>query len=209
MTTPDAAPEVGRVEALNPFVVESPEKLQPQDIARLFVEAYTRIETIKQRKHTFIWGSRGSGKSMMLRYLEPKCQAIVHHGTAEFFRSKPPFLALYCPCKEGYFNKTEMNMLEPLTARILTEHMLNLYVAAKLADCLHSQFDSGFFDDASKKRFARTVLSLFDRASIASSVEEVNEYVSLEENSLVWLLKLFGVENKKINAYLRNNVLRK
>ena len=39
----------------NPFVVESPEKLKPDQIVALFVKEYTRLETVRQRRHTFIW----------------------------------------------------------------------------------------------------------------------------------------------------------
>src|SRR4051812_9594253 len=89
----------------NPFVVESPEKLSPEQIVNLFVKEFTRLETVKQRRHTLIWGSRGSGKSMMLRYLEPQCQAIAENSYDAVFNRDDPFLAVYCPCKEGYFNK--------------------------------------------------------------------------------------------------------
>src|SRR6266700_5976840 len=94
----------------NPFVVDSPERLTPRRLVQLFVEEYTQIGTMKQRKHTFIWGSRGSGKSMMLRYLEPECQTLVHGDPAKFL-SEEPYIAVYCPCKEGQFNKTELSLL--------------------------------------------------------------------------------------------------
>lgn len=76
----------------NPFVVESPEKLSPQQIVDLFVKEYTRLETVRQRRHTFIWGSRGSGKSMMLRYLEPQCQALAEKSYETVFKRQDPFL---------------------------------------------------------------------------------------------------------------------
>src|SRR5256885_8077838 len=96
----------------NPFVVESPEKLSPEQIVALFVKDYTRLETVKQRRHTFIWGSRGSGKSMMLRFLEPRCQAIAEESYEAVFAKQDPFLAVYCPCKEGHFNRSELDIIE-------------------------------------------------------------------------------------------------
>src|SRR5688572_20392545 len=92
--------------ANNPFVVESPEKLAAKQIVDLFVRQYTQIESVRQRKHTLIWGTRGSGKSMMLRYLEPRCQSIVVGDGSKFLEGEMPSLAIYCPCKEGQFNKT-------------------------------------------------------------------------------------------------------
>ena len=66
---------------------------------------------------------------MMLRYLEPQCQAIAENGHEEAFSQEEPFLAVYCPCKEGYFNKAELDLLERSTAAILSEHLLNISVA--------------------------------------------------------------------------------
>src|ERR1700733_921923 len=60
----------------NPFVVESPEKLDAEEVFELFVEENSGFEVVQRRKHAFIWGPRGSGKSMLLRFLEPKCQAM-------------------------------------------------------------------------------------------------------------------------------------
>src|SRR5262245_6891534 len=108
----------------NPFVVESPEVLSAQETVDLFVEDFTDIDTVKQRKHTFIWGSRGSGKSMMLSYLEPQCQALVSESLNGFLNQKTPFLGLYCPCKEGHLNKTEFLLLDKYTALIISEHII-------------------------------------------------------------------------------------
>ena len=131
----------------NPFVVESPEKLLPRQIVDLFVEEHTKIETIKQRRHTLIWGSRGSGKSIMLRFLEPQCQAIRKSGMRQFLEENQSFLAIYSPCKEGQLNKTELGLRSKYADVALSDHMLNLYLADRLLDCLTSRFpaiNSGF-----------------------------------------------------------------
>src|SRR5688572_10717428 len=128
----------------NPFVVESPEKLEPHEIVELFVPQFTEIETIKQRKHTFIWGARGSGKSMMLRYLEPRCQIITHNGT-EFLQQRTSFLAIYCPCKEGNFNKSEFQLLDKYSKLIVSEHLINMNIAERTIECLRTQIPTSFF----------------------------------------------------------------
>jgi hypothetical protein len=111
----------------NPFLVESPEKLTPRQLKALFVEEYTQIETVRQRRHTFIWGSRGSGKSMMLRYLEPQCLAIGQGDIRKVFAGGEPFLGVYCPCKEGQLNKTEFDTLDESAATVVSE----LYTQSK------------------------------------------------------------------------------
>jgi len=191
----------------NPFVVESPERLSPDQIIELFVEEFTRVDTIKQRKHNFIWGSRGAGKSMMLRFLEPQCQILAAGDLQAFLGADQAFLAVYCPCKEGYFNKTEFVLLDPLTAKVLTEHMLNMYIAARVVDCINIQLPSETLSSSTLVQLAVLACNLFDPVSIASSSDEATQHKSRTEDPLGWLQTLFSIETRKINSYLRQNVM--
>lgn len=191
----------------NPFVVESPERLSPQDIVNLFISNYTRVETIKQRKHTFIWGSRGSGKSMMLRYLEPQCQAIVNDGIEKFLNSAEPFIAIYCPCKEGHLNKLELSNFDEYSRLVLNEHLLNLLIADQIVGCLKTQL-SEIIKKEDLEKFAKETVSLFDSVSVSDSVKRTNSVLLLKDDPLNWLQKLFLFENIKINAFLRSYSLR-
>ncbi len=193
----------------NPFVVESPEKLSPNQIVELFVEEFTQIETVKQRKHTFVWGSRGSGKSMMLRYLEPQCQGIANSSVESFLEKEAAFLGVYCPCKEGYFNKTDLLLLDGHTSAILTEHLLNLYIAGRIVECLERQIPASLLDTAEIQQLATDATRLFDQVSISSSLSEVNATAKLQDAPLKWLQLLCSVENRKVNAFLRRNALRR
>lgn len=192
----------------NPFVVESPEKLTPQQIVDLFVPNYTDIETVKQRKHTFIWGARGSGKSMMLKYLEPRCQAIARDNEEEIWTQGEPFLAVYCPCKEGQLNKTELAQLERYSSLIISEHMINLVLADRLIHSLRTQLTTTHLGNTECALFARSAAQLFDTASIATSVDEANASFNSESKPLEWLQKLFSIENRKVSNYLTQNALR-
>ena len=188
---------------LNPFRVESPEKLTAHDLVNLFVEQYTRLETVKQRKHTIVWGSRGSGKSMLLRYLEPQSQACVHQGIGKFLDAPESFVAIYCPCKEGQINKTDLELLSPSAALTLTEHMLNLQISDLLFNCLRTQFPDDFFPLDQKHSFAKIVVSLFDKGSIASSVAHANSMVNFDTSPLEWFQNICQSENRLISAFLR------
>lgn len=59
---------------INPFSVKTPETLTAKDIATLFIDVFSDFPKVLEFNHTFIHGARGTGKSMMLRYLEPKVQ---------------------------------------------------------------------------------------------------------------------------------------
>ena len=188
---------------LNPFRVESPEKLKPLELVKLFIEQYTRLETVKQRKHTIVWGSRGSGKSMLLRYLEPQPQACLHQGIDKFLAAPESFVAVYCPCKEGQINKTDLEFLSPSAALTLTEHMLNLQISDLLFNCLRTQFPDGFFSLDQKRSFANVVVSLFDKGSIASSVARANSIANFDTSPLGWFQSICQSENRLISAFLR------
>jgi len=188
----------------NPFVVESPEKLESHEIVELFIPEYTEIETIKQKKHTFIWGARGAGKSMMLRYLEPKCQTIINQGTS-FLEQKNSFLAIYCPCKEGNFNRSEFRLLDGYSKLIVSEHLINMNIGERVMECLKTQLPADFFDQSQIEIFAKDVIKLFNRAAIASSIEEVGGFTTLKGDPISWLQELFLLEIKKINQYLTDS----
>ncbi len=54
----------------NPFVVLAPEYITPEKFKEIFVKEHTWINALEIPKDCFINGVRGSGKSMLLNYLE-------------------------------------------------------------------------------------------------------------------------------------------
>jgi hypothetical protein len=194
---------------LNPFRIESPEKLAAQELVSLFVDQYTQVGTVKQRKHTIIWGSRGSGKSMLLRYLEPQCQALVHGSIEALLTAPESFVAIYCPCKEGQFNKTDLELLGPSAAQTLTEHMLNMQISDVLLNCFRTQFPLDLFSTEQKLRLAKYAVSLFDQASIATSMTHANSMADSSTEPLEWFQAVCQQENRAISNFLRAYALKK
>jgi hypothetical protein len=54
----------------NPFELLSPEYLPLEKFKEIFVKEYTEVNTLEAPKDFFVYGSRGSGKSMLLNYME-------------------------------------------------------------------------------------------------------------------------------------------
>lgn len=190
----------------NPFSVHSPDaldKLPAETIVDLFVEQYTRVSAVKQRKHTFIWGSRGSGKSFMLRYLEPECQFISYGSADEFLNSDQSFISIYTPCKKGEIDKSELEVLDEASSLVLTEHLLNLTIAEETVTTLSNQFPDGYIDSDDAVEFAENVVDLFDSGAIGSSVEAANANASAEENPFKWLHLVFKEEKRRVTHYLQ------
>ena len=112
----------------NPFKVFTPEGMTAKDAVDLFVEV-SDFNKIHDEGNTILNGPRGSGKSMLFRYLMPDCQMIAR-GTA---LSDLPFFAVLVPIKNTNPNITELRRLQLQSARaILNEHLLTCFVASKL-----------------------------------------------------------------------------
>lgn len=106
-------------EGKNPFQIKTPEALTAEETVSLFVDEYTEFPKIKAEGHTFIIGPRGTGKSMIFRYLQPDCQC--QHKSLE----EIDYLGLYIPLRNAGFTKiTEMKRLYNVAAEYLNEHIM-------------------------------------------------------------------------------------
>ncbi len=109
---------------MNPFQIKTPEKMDPNETINLFVDVFTDFEKIKTEGHTFIFGPRGIGKSMMLRYLQPDCQCVSSGNAVD----KIDFLGLYIPLRNASFTTiTELKRLENNASQIINEHIMSVY----------------------------------------------------------------------------------
>lgn len=110
----------------NPFAVFTPEDMAAQDTVSLFVDVFTDFPKIEKPGHAFLHGPRGSGKSMMFRFLMPDCQVIRSNRPLYDL----PFLAFYVPLKATEMHLAELERVENKHASgLLNEHFLTLYVA--------------------------------------------------------------------------------
>src|SRR5260221_124016 len=109
----------------DPFIVHTPESLPAKDTVELFVDVFADFYSVRNPGHSFLHGARGSGKSMIFRYLEPDCQQIVHGQRLENL----PFYSVYVPIK-NFGSLTELGRLDKHANYTLNEHWLTLYVGA-------------------------------------------------------------------------------
>lgn len=122
---------------VNPFEIKTPEQNSAQDIVDLFVDVFTDFKQVLEKGHTFLNGPRGSGKSMMFRYIMPDCQTIAKKKevtTLDFF-------SIYVPIKLTNINITDLGRLEHHAEVILNEHLLATYVVSNAIDSILKVFD--------------------------------------------------------------------
>lgn len=113
---------------MNPFEIKTPEQNTAQDVVDLFVDVFADFKQVLEKGHTFLNGPRGSGKSMMFRYIMPDCQMIAH-------KCKPSeldFFAAYIPIKLTNINIPDLDRLENHASTIFNEHLLATYIVAKI-----------------------------------------------------------------------------
>lgn len=95
----------------NPFEHFYPENLSSEDIHSLFIKEYTEYNSLTAYKHTMVEGSRGSGKSMVFKFLEPACQAIEYGGWDNFISRAKAFIGIYINCNTGDYRRREFEGL--------------------------------------------------------------------------------------------------
>ena len=110
--------------------------MSAEEIAALFVGEYTDFQTIKKHFDTMLEGQRGTGKTMVLRYLGFSTQLKEwvereKHPAMDFFEKAGCFIGLYCRLEQGVFDKIENNSITSNERRErLFEHRLCLYCLA-------------------------------------------------------------------------------
>jgi hypothetical protein len=113
----------------NPFSVQTPESIPGQAVVDLFVDAFSDFPKLQVPGHTFIHGPRGSGKSMMFRFMQPDCQVIARGHPVE----ELPYFGAYVPIKNMEANPVELRRFENHGGNfVFNEHLLCCYILVKL-----------------------------------------------------------------------------
>jgi len=129
---------------INPFQYKTPESLTAEEIASVFVDVYSDFSKLKDITHTFIHGSRGTGKSMMLRYLEPR--VLLQAGEIKEL-SELSFFAVHIPVKSPSLKLTELKRLTGSAYSSFTEYILVLYICQKILRLLSFLYDKLQYQD--------------------------------------------------------------
>ena len=117
----------------NPFTIVSPEKLNASKAEQLFVEVFSDFPQVRNPGHLMIFGSRGSGKSMMFRCLLPDVLKIKEGRKFADLE----FLAFHVPIKNTQLHLTELIKLDKHHAAFLiNEHFLVLTVLMHILNAL-------------------------------------------------------------------------
>lgn len=186
----------------NPFAVQTPEDISAKDVLSLFVNVFTDFFQIPKPGHTFLHGPRGSGKSMMFRYLEPDCQQLARQQALRDLA----FFGVYVPIKNTDLKLTELKRLENRHANlILNEHFLVIYVAILVYKSLAKASipdDDGTLAREFRNFATEKLPRLLARCGWSQPLPSIGEDASLQEILLV-LQGLFDDQYSDVLGYLR------
>lgn len=173
----------------NPFSVTNPESLTHQHIASLYVNVIDDMSLILSHRHTFIHGLRGTGKSMLLRFLEPEVQVA-----AKKYKSitELPFFAVHIPLRNSTFI-SEIRRLKGDLYNYFAEHFLVSLILAKFFDKLSSIYSGNDISTEFFSNFLKKRLQL-----LGCKVDNKKKTVTFADIS-----KLFEEANIEANQYLR------
>jgi hypothetical protein len=124
----------------NPFVVLTPDEkgsdneveiTNAEVIHKLFVDVFEDFTSIPQQGHVFLNGPRGSGKSMMFRFLLPDCQ-LIDKKVKNY--NELPFFSIHIPIKLTSINNPEYQLIKDYGSSIFNEHVLTIYFAELIFD---------------------------------------------------------------------------
>lgn len=136
----------------NPFEFKYPDDIEPNDVVDLFVPVFGEYYNVPKSGHTFINGARGSGKSMMFRYMKPDCQILVGSNGATLPKPRKlkdlDYFSIYIPIKKGHFDKTDIRLNDRHGEALLNEH----YMVTQFSTLIFKELHQANFDDNKTNR---------------------------------------------------------
>lgn len=117
----------------SPFEYTSPEAISAKDVIDLFVPVFGEYLNVPNVGHTFVNGPRGSGKSMIFRYMSPDCQCLANDKKL----AQLDFFGIHIPIKEGQLDKTDLSLLKDRHGEmLLNEHFMVVSFSIKIFEKL-------------------------------------------------------------------------
>lgn len=181
----------------NPFSVQTPEGMSAQEIVDLFVDFFSDFSSVQKTGHAFLHGPRGSGKSMMLRFMAPDCQTL----TRKVSLRQLPYFGVYASIKATDLRLSEFARLKDKFAEvILAEHAMALFFATKTIQAVDAAVSTETFDVAACTQVEQVCKQILVRLKQAGWTGYADPKPA---NSLADLVSLFDELYTQTVAYLR------
>lgn len=181
----------------NPFSVQTPEGMSTKEIVDLFVDISSDFFNVQKVGHAFLHGPRGSGKSMMLRFMAPDCQILTHNVSLR----QLPYFGVYASIKATDLRLSEFARLKDKFAEvILAEHAMVVFFAAKTIQAVNTAAPEKSIEKEVAKHIGHVCSKILERLRQAGwSLDSQHKSPA----SLGELVELLDALYLKTVAYLR------
>lgn len=191
----------------NPFFNDETESYKIEEIYEWFVVDETVLSQLYKPKHNFICGDRGTGKSMLMRYLEPYCQFKANGGWENFLKKEDSFIAFYIPIPKNLINiKVFQSSALPVPETIFA-HYFNMLMTESIINTMQTQLLELPINDNVKKTFVKEFINLLN--PLSESVNEIDQSIDRNTLPFEWILSFVDKEKSRITNYINYFALRK
>lgn len=178
----------------NPFELVTASKLTASEATELWCDD-SRLDRVRGRESCFINGSRGTGKSMLFRVLQPDCQKLL------FPEKWPDFLSVYFSVRDSDFMAEELQFMESNRQKsALSESHLILLILRQLFVVLRDT--PQVVPTELQTPFVQLVVERTQTAFEFSQVPPPELPCSDYEETLEVIIKLFDDESARIVNYI-------
>jgi hypothetical protein len=97
----------------NPFEDVTGEEMSYEEVRNYFVGRHTQLQTVRKHFDSVLEGQRGTGKTMILKYLSFEAQVQEwleggHESADDFFKNSGNFIGVYCKLPHLVFDKSDL-----------------------------------------------------------------------------------------------------
>ena len=157
---------------INPFSIVAADDLEltnpehVRQIRNLFIARYTDLPTIQKHYNTILEGQRGTGKTMIMKYLAFETQILEwvekkQRQQSEFLSSPENFIGVYSKLGQGVFDKTDYEAIIDKSRRErIFEHRLTLQLLSDVLDTMKAVYQRFPTNTEDVKRIKHALNSL-------------------------------------------------
>lgn len=191
----------------NPFFNDETESYKIEEIYEWFVVDETVLSQLYKPKHNFICGDRGTGKSMLMRYLEPYCQFKANGGWKNFLEKDDSFIAFYIPIPKNLINIKVFQSSDLAVPETIYAHYFNMLMTESIINTMQTQLSEVPINENVKKVFVKEFVNLLN--PLPESVDEIDRLIDGAALPFKWILSFVDNEKNRITNYINYFALRK
>ena len=187
--------------SMNPFSNDYPENMSNELIKELFVDEFVDLSNVLNRNHHFIWGARGSGKSMLFRYIEACCYSDSVKGLREQSLIETPMIPIYYKIANNALRVAEFKLIDKNYAALLSEHILIMSLVRLTLNNIKKYKD---IEKVDKINYVKKIVYGLFSIEVENSVRCANMVTSIDDEPLEWLDLICQKEVQAVYIYLKN-----